>query len=68
MNKRLKNVEKFYEKRKQISAVTDTNLTSNEGVTETQHASCKIATEELVASARTSVTRILTGVCNTSRK
>ncbi|XP_068977622.1 TNF receptor-associated factor 6 [Bombus flavifrons] len=46
-------------------SVTDTNLTSDEGVTETQHASCKIATEELVASARTSVTRILTGVCNT---
>ncbi|XP_054016533.1 uncharacterized protein LOC128896950 [Hylaeus anthracinus] len=41
----------------------DANVT-NEGVTETQHATCKIATEELVASARTTVTRVLTGACN----
>ncbi|CAL7938536.1 unnamed protein product [Xylocopa violacea] len=41
-----------------------TNLTSDEDVIETQHATCKIATEELVASARASVTRVLTGACN----
>ncbi|CAK9795097.1 TNF receptor-associated factor 6 [Anthophora plagiata] len=41
-----------------------TNSTSDEEVTETQHASCKIATEELVASARASVSRVLTGACN----
>ncbi|XP_076759095.1 uncharacterized protein LOC143428256 [Xylocopa sonorina] len=40
------------------------NITSDEDVTETQHATCKIATEELVASARASVTRVLTGACN----
>lgn len=61
-------MKQFYEKKKKISAAADTNLTSDEDVTETQHASCKIATKELVASARTSVTRVLTGVCNTSRK
>ncbi|XP_012344908.1 uncharacterized protein LOC105736103 [Apis florea] len=43
----------------------NTNLSSDEGVTETQQASCKIATEKLVTSARASVTRILTGACNT---
>ncbi|XP_017792941.1 PREDICTED: TNF receptor-associated factor 6-A-like [Habropoda laboriosa] len=40
------------------------NETIDEEVTETQHATCKIATEELVASARASVTRVLTGACN----
>lgn len=46
----------------------NTNLSSDEDVTETQQASCKIATEKLVTSARASVTRILTGACNTSKK
>ncbi|XP_015432423.1 PREDICTED: TNF receptor-associated factor 6-like [Dufourea novaeangliae] len=45
-------------------SMADTNVTSDDGVTETQHATCKIATEELVASARSTVTRVLTGACN----
>lgn len=49
-------------------AVRNFNSTSDEGVTETQHATCKITTEELVASARASVTRVLTGTCNASKK
>ncbi|XP_076241503.1 uncharacterized protein LOC143183712 [Calliopsis andreniformis] len=44
-------------------STTDANVT-NDDVTETQHASCKIVTEELVASARATVTTILTGACN----
>ncbi|OAD52094.1 TNF receptor-associated factor 6 [Eufriesea mexicana] len=44
--------------------IANINSTSDEGVTETQQATCKIATEELVASARASVTRVLTGTCN----
>ncbi|XP_076294903.1 TNF receptor-associated factor 6-A [Lasioglossum baleicum] len=43
---------------------TGVNLTSDEEVTETQHATCKIATEELVASAKATVTRVLTGACS----
>ncbi|XP_017889439.1 TNF receptor-associated factor 6-like isoform X2 [Ceratina calcarata] len=48
------------------SGVTNpsTNSTSDDDVTETQLASCKIVTEELVASARATVTRVLTGACN----
>lgn len=39
---------------------------NEEDVTETQHAICKIATDELVATARATVTRVLTGACNAS--
>ncbi|KAK1122847.1 hypothetical protein K0M31_009291 [Melipona bicolor] len=39
-------------------------IANDEDVTETQYATCKIATEELVASARASVSRVLTGACN----
>nr|XP_033324640.1 TNF receptor-associated factor 6-like [Megalopta genalis] len=42
---------------------TDVNVTNNEDITETQHATCKIATDELVASAKATVTRVLTGAC-----
>ncbi|XP_031847490.1 uncharacterized protein LOC116433492 [Nomia melanderi] len=38
--------------------------TDDEGVTETEQATCRIATEELVASARATVTRVLTGACS----
>ncbi|XP_034179099.1 uncharacterized protein LOC117603754 isoform X2 [Osmia lignaria lignaria] len=41
-----------------------TNLMNEEDVTETQHTICKIATDELVATARATVTRVLTGACN----
>ncbi|XP_076165532.1 uncharacterized protein LOC143145739 [Ptiloglossa arizonensis] len=40
------------------------NTTNDGDVTETQHATCKITTEELVASARATVTRVLTGACS----
>ncbi|XP_076650483.1 uncharacterized protein LOC143357772 [Halictus rubicundus] len=43
---------------------TGVNLTSDEDITETQHATCKIATEKLVASAKATVTRVLTGACS----
>ncbi|KAK2575702.1 hypothetical protein KPH14_012092 [Odynerus spinipes] len=41
----------------------DNNVTNN-NVIETQYATCKIATEELVANARATVTKVLTGACN----
>ncbi|KOC62633.1 TNF receptor-associated factor 6 [Habropoda laboriosa] len=50
--------------KKKLQKISDRNETIDEEVTETQHATCKIATEELVASARASVTRVLTGACN----
>ncbi|XP_069679687.1 TNF receptor-associated factor 6 [Periplaneta americana] len=34
-------------------------------VLETQHATCKVTTEELVATAQATVTRVLKGLCNT---
>ncbi|PNF21092.1 hypothetical protein B7P43_G05540 [Cryptotermes secundus] len=34
-------------------------------VLETQHATCRITTEELVATAQATVTRVLKGLCNT---
>ncbi|PSN57800.1 hypothetical protein C0J52_04357 [Blattella germanica] len=37
-------------------------------VTETQHATCKISTEELVATAQATVTRVLKGLCNTTER
>ncbi|XP_011880947.1 PREDICTED: TNF receptor-associated factor 6-like [Vollenhovia emeryi] len=37
---------------------------SSDDATETQHTTCKIATEDVVANARATVTRVLTGVCN----
>ncbi|KAL0118908.1 hypothetical protein PUN28_009498 [Cardiocondyla obscurior] len=36
---------------------------SNDDVTETQHTTCKIATEDVVANARATVKTVLTGVC-----
>ncbi|KAK9295942.1 hypothetical protein QLX08_009908 [Tetragonisca angustula] len=39
-------------------------IANDEDVTETQYATCKIVTEELVASARASVSRVLTGACD----
>jgi hypothetical protein len=44
-------------------------LTEENGreVTETQHATCRITTEELVATAQATVTRVLKGLCNTSK-
>lgn len=36
-------------------------------VLETQHATCRITTEELVATAQATVTRVLKGLCNTSK-
>ncbi|XP_018346530.1 PREDICTED: TNF receptor-associated factor 6-like [Trachymyrmex septentrionalis] len=36
---------------------------SNNDVTETQHTICKIATEDVVANARATVTTVLTGAC-----
>ncbi|XP_076677640.1 uncharacterized protein LOC143373893 [Andrena cerasifolii] len=40
------------------------DLSAADDVKETQHATCKIATEELVATASATVTRVLTGACN----
>ncbi|XP_018399561.1 PREDICTED: TNF receptor-associated factor 6-like [Cyphomyrmex costatus] len=40
----------------------EANVSSND-VTETQHTICKIATEDVVANARATVTTVLTGVC-----
>ena len=36
-------------------------------VLETQHAICRVTTEQLVATAQATVTRVLTGLCNTSK-
>jgi hypothetical protein len=36
-------------------------------VFETQHAMCRVTTEELVATAQATVTRVLKGLCNTSK-
>ncbi|KMQ90143.1 tnf receptor-associated [Lasius niger] len=40
----------------------EANVT-NDDVTETQHTICKIATEDVVANARATVTTVLTGAC-----
>lgn len=58
----------LFKKKIKILAKINTNLSSDESVTETQQTSCKIATEKLVTSAHASVTRVLTGTCNTSKK
>ncbi|XP_048506624.1 uncharacterized protein LOC105687781 isoform X2 [Athalia rosae] len=42
--------------------ISTNNITG--AVTETQHATCKISTEELVANAQATVTRVLTGMCS----
>ncbi|XP_012230094.2 TNF receptor-associated factor 6 [Linepithema humile] len=42
--------------------VIEANVTSDD-VTETQHTTCKIATEDVVANARATVTTVLTGGC-----
>lgn len=49
----------------QFLATIEANV-SNEDVTETQHTTCKIATEDVVANARATVTTVLTGVCKAS--
>jgi hypothetical protein len=36
-------------------------------VLETQHATCRVTTEELVATAQATVTRVLKGLCNASK-
>lgn len=36
-------------------------------VLETQHAMCRVTTEELVSTAQATVTRVLKGLCNTSK-
>lgn len=36
-------------------------------VLETQHATCQVTTEELVATAQATVTRVLKGLCNASK-
>ncbi|XP_043247841.1 uncharacterized protein LOC122394782 [Colletes gigas] len=45
-------------------SILDVNGTTEEDVTETQYATCKIATEELVASARATVRSVITGACS----
>ncbi|XP_015602987.1 uncharacterized protein LOC107271465 isoform X2 [Cephus cinctus] len=48
-----------------ILEISESEMSSNSSeVTEVQHATCKIITEELVANAQATVTRVLTGVCN----
>ncbi|XP_015183507.1 PREDICTED: TNF receptor-associated factor 6-like [Polistes dominula] len=42
----------------------ENNLTEDDNIIETQYAVCKISTEELVANARATVTKVLTGACN----
>ncbi|KAG7190345.1 hypothetical protein KM043_006458 [Ampulex compressa] len=46
-----------------FAASIEANLTNND-VTETQYATCKIVTEELVANAHATVTKVLTGSCS----
>jgi hypothetical protein len=36
-------------------------------VLETQHATCRITTEELVSTAQATVTRVMKGLCNSSK-
>lgn len=36
-------------------------------VLETQHTTCRVTTEQLVATAQATVTRVLKGLCNTSK-
>lgn len=36
-------------------------------VLETQHATCRVTTEQLVATAQATVTRVLKGLCNASK-
>lgn len=43
------------------------NNTSHDIVEEVQHAVCRVATEEIQASANASITRQLKGVCSTSK-
>lgn len=49
----------------QFLAVIEANVTSDD-VTETQHTTCKIATEDVVANARATVTTVLSGACKAS--
>ncbi|TGZ55903.1 TNF receptor-associated factor 6, partial [Temnothorax longispinosus] len=46
----------------QFLATIEANVSSDD-VTKTQHTTCKIATEDVVANARATVTTVLTGVC-----
>lgn len=45
----------------------NTNRSSDNVVEETQHAICKIATEDIEATANASITRQLKGVCHTGK-
>ncbi|KAF4531425.1 hypothetical protein B566_EDAN004193 [Ephemera danica] len=49
-----------YDERPPVAVVSG----SRDEVVETQHSTCHISTEELVASARATVTRVLKGLCN----
>jgi hypothetical protein len=40
---------------------------NDQEVLETQHATCRVTTEELVATAQATVTRVLKGLCNASK-
>jgi hypothetical protein len=40
---------------------------SGQEVLETQHATCRVTTEQLVATAQATVTRVLKGLCNASK-
>ncbi|XP_043674217.1 uncharacterized protein LOC122631980 [Vespula pensylvanica] len=42
----------------------ESNVTEDNNIIETQYAVCKISTEELVANAHATVTKVLTGACN----
>ncbi|KAI4497243.1 hypothetical protein M0802_007727 [Mischocyttarus mexicanus] len=50
----------------QVSTNVDieSNFTKDDNIIETHYAVCKISTEELVANARATVTKVLTGACN----
>jgi len=40
---------------------------NDQEVLETQHATCRVTTEQLVATAQATVTRVLKGLCNASK-
>lgn len=42
-------------------------IESSKEVLETQHATCRVTTEELVATAQATVTRVLKGLCHSSK-
>jgi len=48
----------------QFLATIEANVSSD--VTETQHTTCKIATEDVIANARATVTTVFTGACKAS--